>query len=95
MRIFIASDNDEATRVIRETLSRYSLDCPAGYVAALEVAAERAHRLAPDLLLLSFPPDAQDGPDPDRSENFAGNPGDGAKHPRFGFGAGDGHEAYF
>jgi len=61
MRILIASDNERAAQDIRVALARHNYECPAGHTAPLEVAAHRASRLVPDLLVLVLSPNPQAG----------------------------------
>lgn len=52
MRILIACDHDRDSQRIRGVLSRSGMDCPSGHGVPLELAADRASRLRPDLLIL-------------------------------------------
>lgn len=57
MRILIASDRNRDAQRVREVLSRMGVDCPSGQGVPLELAADRASRLLPDVLILSLPED--------------------------------------
>ncbi len=61
MRVLIASDNVAAASRIQEVLSKNSLECPTGYSVSLELAADRASRLVPDLSVLVLPSDGNGG----------------------------------
>lgn len=52
MRILIACDQDRDSQRIRGVLGRNGLECPSGHVVPLDLAADRASRLRPDLLVL-------------------------------------------
>ncbi len=55
MRVMIASDDEQVTGRIRETLSHGGLECEAGHAISLDAAADRASRLFPDLVILALP----------------------------------------
>jgi pilus assembly protein CpaE len=55
MRILIASDQSRQSERVQEILARMGVDCPAGPDVPLELAADRASRLLPDVLILSLP----------------------------------------
>ncbi len=57
MRILIASDSEPEARQVRELLGHHGLDCPTGHVVPLELAADRASRLVPQLVVLVLPPE--------------------------------------
>ncbi len=61
MRVLIASDNEAAAGRIQEVLSKNSLECPTGYSGSLQLAADRASRLVPDLSVLVLPSDGNGG----------------------------------
>lgn len=50
--ILIASDDEPLGRRIRELFATAGLECPPGHIVPLELAADRASRLVPDLVLM-------------------------------------------
>lgn len=57
MRILMASDNENTAQRVQRALAYNGLDCPCADVVKLELAADRASRLIPDLLLFVLPSD--------------------------------------
>ena len=59
MRGLVASDDKAFTSRIHDVLLRGGVDCAAGHLVPLELAAERASRLVPELLILVTRPDPE------------------------------------
>src|SRR5436190_1832739 len=61
MRCLVASDDEERGQHCREVLLRGGLDCPGTQLVTLDLAAERASRLAPDLSIVYLSGDLERG----------------------------------
>jgi pilus assembly protein CpaE len=59
MRTLVASDNDYLAARIRQFLVRSGLDCPESQVVPLELAADRASRLVPTLVVIVVQPSGE------------------------------------
>jgi pilus assembly protein CpaE len=57
MRTLVATNNDALGQEVRTLLEQSGLECPPGHVVPLEAAADRASRIAPDLMILLLPSD--------------------------------------
>ena len=55
MRILIATDDERNGLRIRDILAQNGAECPAGHVIPLELAADRASRVLPDLSRAAAP----------------------------------------
>ncbi len=61
MRCLVASDDSKRGQHCREIVLRGGLDCPPAQVVSLELAAERASRLAPELTVVVLSGDLEHG----------------------------------
>ncbi len=61
LRILIASDDEQTGQRLCELLERHALECPASRVVSLDVAADRASRLIPELILFVLSDDPMPG----------------------------------
>ena len=61
MRCLVATDDSKRGQHCREVLLRGGLDCPPAQVVSLDLAAERASRLAPDLSIVVLSGDLERG----------------------------------
>jgi pilus assembly protein CpaE len=59
MRTLVASDNQSVAARIRQVLVRSGLDCPETQLVPLELAADRASRLIPALVVILVPPNGE------------------------------------
>src|SRR6185369_14605765 len=59
MRSLVASDNQSVAARVRQVLVRSGLDCPEAQLVPLELAADRASRLIPALVVIVVPPDGE------------------------------------
>lgn len=55
MRVLIATDTDQSAQRIREVFSRNGVECFQGHSVTPELAADRAGRLVPEMLVLVLP----------------------------------------
>jgi pilus assembly protein CpaE len=63
MRVLVATDSDRSAQRVWETLSRHGIECTASPTVGLDLAADRASRIVPELLVLILPPDPRAGLD--------------------------------
>jgi pilus assembly protein CpaE len=61
MQAFIVSDHEPSSARVREVLLRQGLDCPAGHLLSLDLAAEHLTRASADLVVLVLSPDPERG----------------------------------
>ena len=61
MRVLIATDNDRSAQRVWDVLSHDGVECAEGHTVSLELVADRASRLLPELLVLILPPDPAAG----------------------------------
>lgn len=61
MRILIASDSEQRAAQIREVLVRQGSESGSAYSVPVELAADRASRLVPELMILDLPRDTARG----------------------------------
>src|SRR5262245_21240953 len=59
MRVFIISDHEPTSAKVRQVLLREGLDCPAGHVVSLDLAAHHLAQHRPDLAVMVLPPDLE------------------------------------
>lgn len=57
MRVLVATDTDQPAQRVWEMLSHHGVECTASHTVGLELAADRASRVLPELLVLMLPPD--------------------------------------
>ena len=55
MRTLIACEDESVTAELRRVLARGEVECPPGYAVRLEMAADRASRVLPELLVFVLP----------------------------------------
>ncbi len=61
MRILVASNNEEAKCRILKELALQGMECSPGHAVPLELAADRASRIMPELVVLVLSPDPMAG----------------------------------
>jgi pilus assembly protein CpaE len=61
LRVIVANDSDEAAQQVRNILASHGVECPSGHVVPVEAAADRASRVAPDLVVLNLCPNTETG----------------------------------
>ncbi len=61
MRVMIVADDERAGQRVWQRLGHSGVECAAGHTVSLELAADRASRLVPELLVLILPPDPKAG----------------------------------
>jgi len=59
MRSLVASDNQSVAARVRQVLVRSGLECPEAQLMSLELAADRASRLVPALVVIVVPSDGE------------------------------------
>ena len=57
MRVLVASDDQAMSQRIRGVLVEHGVECPAGYLVSLDLAADRSSVLRPEVLALVMPSD--------------------------------------
>lgn len=57
MRVLVASDDQGMAQRIRAVLAEHGVECPAGHLVPLELAADRSGLLRPELVALVMPAD--------------------------------------
>src|SRR5262245_38671511 len=61
MQAFIISDHEPTAVKVRQALLRQGHDCPAGHVAALDLALDRLAQTRPGLVVVVLSPDPERG----------------------------------
>jgi pilus assembly protein CpaE len=59
MRSLVVSDNQSVAGRVRQVLVRSGLECPEAHLVTLELAADRASRLVPALVVIVVPPESE------------------------------------
>lgn len=61
MKVLVVSEDERAAQQVWEMLAQKGVECDAGRTVSLDLAADRASRLVPELLVLMLPPDPRAG----------------------------------